>query len=100
LTSEITILERPQYFQDTMLRGAFRMMKHDHYFRKLGREDTEMKDVFCFAAPVPLLGLIAEKFVLRRYMQELLLERNRAVKEIAEGSDWEAYLQAGLRCEL
>ena len=33
LTSEITAMERPAYFQDTMIRGAFRMMKHDHFFR-------------------------------------------------------------------
>jgi ligand-binding SRPBCC domain-containing protein len=32
LTSEITAMDRPAYFQDTMIRGAFRSMKHDHFF--------------------------------------------------------------------
>lgn len=54
LTSEITAFERPVYFRDTMLRGAFRWMKHDHYFRALCAGETEMKDVFCFAAPLPV----------------------------------------------
>src|ERR1700709_1486230 len=31
LTSEITKLESPFYFQDVMLKGAFRWMEHDHY---------------------------------------------------------------------
>src|SRR3954468_10787271 len=55
LTSEMTAMERPVYFQDVMIRGAFRLMKHDHYFRPLFSGETEMKDVFCFAAPLPIL---------------------------------------------
>jgi ligand-binding SRPBCC domain-containing protein len=57
LTSEITAMQPPAYFQDTMLRGAFRFMRHDHCFRSLSAGETEMKDVFCFAAPIPVLGL-------------------------------------------
>ena len=45
LTSEITVMDRPRYFQDTMIRGAFRSMKHDHYFRALSAGVTEMSDV-------------------------------------------------------
>src|SRR6266567_2684572 len=33
LTSEITALDPPVYFQDTMIRGIFRSMRHDHFFR-------------------------------------------------------------------
>lgn len=86
LTSEITAMERPTYFQDTMLRGAFRSMQHDHYFRPLSAGATEMKDVFRFAAPLPILGRIAEVLVLERYMRTLLRERNFALKEAAESS--------------
>src|SRR5438128_168863 len=56
LTSEITAMEPPTHFQDTMVQGAFRSMQHDHYFRSLSSCETEMKDVFCFAAPLSLLG--------------------------------------------
>src|SRR5450432_1458863 len=92
LTSEITAMDPPAYFQDTMIHGIFRFMKHDHYFRPLSREVTEMKDVFCFAAPLPILGRLAEIAFLRRYMQALLRERNAVVKEIAESSKWQVYL--------
>jgi ligand-binding SRPBCC domain-containing protein len=84
LTSQITALEPPSYFQDVMLRGAFKSMTHDHHFRSLPSGATEMKDIFVFAAPLPVLGLIAERLVLRRYMQALLHERNVALKTIAE----------------
>ncbi|MCU1226976.1 MAG: hypothetical protein JWQ42_5069 [Edaphobacter sp.] len=68
LTSEITVMDAPRYFQDTMVRGAFRFMQHDHFFRPLEDGSTEMKDVFCFAAPIPVLGRVAEALVLQRYM--------------------------------
>jgi len=84
LTSEITALERPVYFQDAMISGAFRMMRHDHYFRAIDAGTTEMDDVFVFAAPLGPLGWIAEWLVLRRYMRALLMERNAAIKEFAE----------------
>ena len=92
LTSEITAMEPPSYFQDAMIQGAFRSMKHDHFFRSLSSGQTEMKDVFCFAAPLPVLGRLAEIVLLRRYMRALLHERNAAIKQIAESSDWTRYL--------
>jgi ligand-binding SRPBCC domain-containing protein len=94
LTSEITAVDRPAYFQDTMIQGIFRFMKHDHFFRHLSSEETEMKDVFCFAAPLPVLGRLAEVTFLRRYMLALLRERNTVLKEIAESSEWQRYLPA------
>ena len=92
LTSEITALEPPTYFQDIMIQGAFRFMMHDHFFRSLPSGQTEMKDVFCFAAPLPFLGRLAEIILLRRYMRALLHERNVVIQQIAESSDWTRYL--------
>src|SRR5690242_5895221 len=92
LMSEITAMDRPGYFQDTMIEGAFRFMQHDHFFRALSPDETEMRDVFRFAAPLPLLGRLAEIALLRRYMRALLRERNAVVKEIAESAAWQKYL--------
>lgn len=92
LTSEITAMDRPAHFQDTMIHGIFRCMKHDHFFRPLSREETEMRDIFRFAAPLPILGRLAEIAFLRRYMQALLGERNAAIKDIAESPKWQEYL--------
>jgi hypothetical protein len=92
LLSEITSLYRPFYFQDRMLRGPFRFTEHDHFFRILSSDSTEMKDAFRFVAPLPILGRMAETAVLRQYMQGLLHERNIAIKQIAESGDWRSYL--------
>jgi len=92
LTSEITAMDRPSFFQDTMIRGPFRFMQHDHVFGNLSPDATEMRDVFRFAAPLPVFGRLAELAVLRGYMRALLLERNAVVKEIAESAAWQKYL--------
>ena len=92
LTSEITVMDQPTYLRDVMIRGAFRSMQHDHFFRTLSSDSTEMKDVFRFAAPLPVLGRLVEIAVLRRYMQALLRERNAAIKQIAESHAWQRYL--------
>ena len=92
LTSRITEYDRPHAFQDTMLRGAFASMQHDHFFRERPGGWTEMRDVFRFAAPFPVLGLIAERLVLEQYMRKLLQERNDVIKRVAESNDWRRFV--------
>ena len=92
LTSEVSAMNRPEYFQDRMIRGAFRSMSHEHFFRSLSGDETEMRDVFCFAAPLGVLGRLAEVAVLRRYMWALLRERNAVIREIAESEAWRKVL--------
>lgn len=92
LASEIVTMERPAHFRDEMIQGRFRFMRHDHFFQALSPEETEMRDLFCFAAPAPLLGRFVEIAVLRNYMQRLLRERNAALRRIAETAEWRRYL--------
>lgn len=94
LTSEVTLLELPFHLQVTMIHGIFRSMRADHLFRALPTGATEMKDIYAIAAPIPILGLIAEFLFLRRYMLALLRERNAVLKRIAESSDWQHYLRS------
>ena len=92
LTSKYTVMQPPNYFQAIMVKGIFRSMQADHFFRTLPSGATEMKDIFRVAAPLPVLGPLAEMLFLRRYMLALLRERNAVIKQIAESSDWQLYL--------
>ena len=93
LTSQITQYHPPHAFQDTMLAGAFAWMQHDHFFFQLPSGITIMRDVFRYAARIPVLGLIAEHLVLDRYMHELLCERNAVIQEVAQSAGWQRYLE-------
>ena len=91
LRVKMTRFDRPAYFQDVMLQGAFRSMKHDHSFEDRGGR-TLMRDRFEFVAPLGILGRMAENLFLTRYMQRFLVERNAVLKRTAESSDWRKYL--------
>jgi len=92
LTSKATVVEPPNYLQVTMVKGIFRSMQANHLFRSLPSGTTELKDTFAIAAPLPILGPIAEALFLRRYMIGLNRERNAVIKQLAESDDWQRYL--------
>jgi hypothetical protein len=75
-----------------MIDGAFRSMQHDHFFKELAQNTTQMRDHFVFAAPLPLIGVIAEAIFLRRYMTTLLIRRNEILKQVAESDRWKDFL--------
>ncbi len=96
LTSKITAFEHPHFFVDEMLEGAFKSIYHKHTFhsaplssrRGAGGEATIMTDDFHFESPLGILGSIANKLVLTKYLTELLSERNKMIKEFAEAERW------------
>jgi hypothetical protein len=92
LTSETTALEASTYVQVTMVQGIFKSMQADHIFHAISPTLTEMRDIFRVAAPLPILGPLAEVLFLRRYMLALLRERNTIIQRVAETSEWQCYL--------
>jgi|TARA_B110000977_G_C10910489_1_gene429033 ligand-binding SRPBCC domain-containing protein len=91
LTSKITEFDKPNYFVDEMQKGAFKEFKHEHHFTELNGE-TLMTDIFNYKSPLGFLGKFADKVFLKKYMTELLTERNRVVKEFAESGKWKELL--------
>jgi ligand-binding SRPBCC domain-containing protein len=90
-TSRITQYQPPTFFQDVMTAGAFKTFEHDHQFEQRDGE-TLMMDELRFTAPFGVLGLIAERLVLRAYLTRFLIKRNQLVKQIAESEKWRKYL--------
>lgn len=91
LSVRITAFSEPTHFRDEMIKGAFSTMRHDHYFEMIG-DNTEVKDVFEYNAPLGLLGKIAEKVFLTRYMRNFLIKRNLMLKHAAETDEWKVFL--------
>ena len=81
--SRITAFERPAHFRDSMVHGRFRRFEHDHYFTQ-GTGHTVMRDVIEFASPFGLLGRLVDAMFLSSYLRDLIIERNRVIKEAAE----------------
>ncbi|RZJ80982.1 MAG: cell division protein [Flavobacterium sp.] len=83
LSSKITKLKAPFYFQDCMVKGAFSFIKHDHFFEEKDGI-TLMKDMFVYGVPYGIIGRLFNLIILKNYMITLLTERNAVIKEVAE----------------
>lgn len=79
MTSKITATDPPHRFVDEQQRGPFAMFWHEHTFRSLGPQVTEMCDHVVFTAPFGPIGRVAEYVGLRWYMERLIRTRNSAL---------------------
>jgi len=84
LTARVTRFERPGLFEDEMVRGAFRSFTHRHEFRPAGGGGTLMVDTFRYRSPLGMLGVLADRLFLERYMRRFLAERAAFLKRAAE----------------
>ena len=75
MTSRITEMQTPHYFVDEQVRGPFLRFRHVHEFNEVP-DGTVMVDRIDFAAPFGLLGHLAEKLFLARYLRKLIETRN------------------------
>ena len=91
LTSKITAFERPIYFKDEQLQGAFQSFVHEHLFEQVGNK-VIMQDIFDFKAPFGIVGKVFNYLVLTRYMRKLLMDRNQVIREFAETDLWKKVL--------
>lgn len=83
LTVEITKLNRPYLFEDKMIKGAFKKMKHEHRFEEKNGK-TIMTDRFEYEVPFGIFGQLFDRIILKNYMEKFLTTRNQVLKTIAE----------------
>ncbi len=92
LTSRITEFQYPTYFVDEMVKGIFRRMRHEHHFHQEG-DTTQMTDIFFFESPLGIAGRVANGLFVTRYMKQLLIQRNAAIRRFAETNEWQRVLE-------
>lgn len=92
LKTRITAMEKPYSFTDEMVEGDFKQMKHEHHFKQIDN-GTLAIDIFTFEAPYGALGKMVNTIYLRNYMEKLLEQRNRIIREYAESDKWKFVLQ-------
>ena len=84
LRIKITQMDKPHYFRDEQVFGAFKTFSHEHHFRALGLNKTEKRDVIHIEAPFGLIGKIGEFLFLKRYMTKFLRKKNKDLKSLIE----------------
>lgn len=83
LTAKVTLMQKPNIFVDVMVKGAFHSFVHTHQFVE-EPNGTLMIDQFEYKSPFGLLGVMADKLFLERYMRSFIETRSDELKRIAE----------------
>jgi len=91
LQVQITAMERPFTFTDEMKKGDFKSMKHEHHFKAIDN-GTLMIDVFAYETRYGGLGRLINNLYVFPYLEKLLEQRNRVIKEYAESNKWQHLL--------
>lgn len=91
LSIKISKYNRPFSFRDEQTKGAFDSFTHDHFF-EAKNDKVIMTDVFNYTSPLGILGKIADSLFLKKYMTNMLLQRNKVIKEFAESDKWKEIL--------
>ncbi len=91
MTVQIKRMDEYDSFEDVMIQGPFRSMKHLHRFEEKDG-NTLMSDVFQYEVPYGLGGKIFDTLILRSYMTRFLNQRNRIIKECAESGEWKKFI--------
>ena len=87
----ITAMQPFESFTDEQVAGDFRLMKHEHVFKPCDN-GTIMIDLFSFEIRYGFFGRIFNKIYLTNYIKQLLEERNKMLKKVAEGNNWNVFL--------
>lgn len=83
LTAKIVLMEPPYKFVDIMVKGAFHSFTHTHQFTE-EEGGTIMIDKFQYKSPFGLIGVLADKLFLEKYMKAFIASRAVELKIIAE----------------
>lgn len=85
-------MEKPLYFVDEMVTGAFKSFHHRHEIRIVNKEYVLMVDDFNYEVPLGILGHVAYRIFLKKYMEDLIGSRCVHIKEALESDKWKKYI--------
>lgn len=91
LQSRITAMQPYTFFEDTMEKGDFESLRHEHHFKPVAN-GTIMIDILNFETPYGRLGHLINTVLLTRYLKGLLEKRNNIAKHYAETEKWKVVL--------
>ena|SRR5688500_4732745 len=92
LKVKVTSMKRPIAFTDESVSGDLKNMKHEHHFKVIDN-GTLMIDIFSYSTAFGPLGRFINNIYLKKYLEQLLEERNAMIREYAESDKWKFLLE-------
>ena len=79
--TEITVWNPPFEFEDTQLKGPYKLWKHNHIFKDLG-EKTEMMDIVKYNTKGWPLNSLLNKFFVQTEIEKIFNYREQKISSI------------------
>ena len=79
--TEITYVNKPNYFVDEQRFGPYALWHHKHFFKEI-EGGVEMVDVVDYKLPMGVLGRIAHAIFVKRQLETIFSYRNEKLVEL------------------
>ena len=80
--TEITHVEQGKFFVDEQRIGPYRIWHHEHHFKALDDERTEITDRVTYVLPYGPLGDLVHPFLVKPQLAKIFAFREKAVGEM------------------
>ncbi|MDQ2918545.1 MAG: SRPBCC family protein [Verrucomicrobiota bacterium] len=81
--TEITHVRKPHYFSDEQRVGPYRLWHHEHSFRAISAEETEVDDLIHYVPPFGPFGAILNQLLVRPQLGRIFDFRTQQLSKIA-----------------
>lgn len=81
--TEITQAQAPHFFVDEQRLGPYRIWHHEHFFRAIDAQQTEVRDHVHYVPPFGPLGAIVNRFLIRPQLERIFDFREKKMRAIA-----------------
>jgi ligand-binding SRPBCC domain-containing protein len=76
--TEITYVEKYEYFVDNQVKGPFKSWQHQHFF-KVVPEGIEMRDIVTYELPLGKLGELVGLWIVRKRVEGIFKHRKSVI---------------------
>ncbi|MGI9087510.1 MAG: SRPBCC family protein [Chthoniobacterales bacterium] len=84
--TEITRVEKPHYFVDEQRIGPYRVWHHEHFFRAINSEETEVRDLVHYVPPFGPLGAILNRLMIRPQLEQIFDFREQTLTSLVSSA--------------
>jgi ligand-binding SRPBCC domain-containing protein len=77
--TEITQVRAPEYFVDEQRVGPYKVWHHEHFFRAVDAERTEVRDLVHYVPPLGPLGAVLNAVLIRPQLERIFDFRREAL---------------------
>lgn len=79
--TEITHVQKPDYFVDIQLYGPYALWHHKHFIHEI-EGGIEMEDIVHYKVPLGILGQLVHPFIVKPKLEEIFNHRTKTLEAL------------------